>query len=81
MAGVRMSQAGTLKDLGIDIHIVVLGCWLDDIDGVVNWSVVTLPPPKVILLMPIMIVIVAVTVVVALIIATVITTPIIAPVV
>jgi hypothetical protein len=33
MARVRMSQAGTLKDLGIGILIIALGCW---IDGVVN---------------------------------------------
>jgi hypothetical protein len=81
MARVRMSRAGTLKDLGIGILIVALRCWLDGVDGIVNWSVVALLPPKVVLPMPIMIVIAAVTVVVVLIIAVVVTTPIIAPVI
>jgi hypothetical protein len=81
MARVWMSRAGTLKDLGIGILIVVLGCWLDGIDGVVNWLVVARLPPKVVLLTPITIVVAAVTVVVAPIIAAVITMPIIAPVV
>jgi hypothetical protein len=36
MVGVWMSRAGTLKDLGIGIHIVALGRWLDGVDGVVN---------------------------------------------
>jgi hypothetical protein len=31
-----MSQAGTLKDLGIGILIVALGHWLDGVDGVVS---------------------------------------------
>jgi hypothetical protein len=31
-----MSQAGTLKDLGIGILIVALGRWLDSVDGIVN---------------------------------------------
>jgi hypothetical protein len=31
-----MSQAGTLKDLGIGILIVALGRWLDGVDGIVN---------------------------------------------
>jgi hypothetical protein len=78
MAGVRMSRAGTLRDLGIGILIVVLGCWLD---SVVNWLVAALPPPKVVLSTPITIVITVVAVVVAPIIAAVVTTPIIAPVV
>jgi hypothetical protein len=69
-----------LKDLGIGDLIVALGHWLDGIDGVVNWSVVALPPPKVILPMAIMIVVAMVAVVVEPIIATVITTPIIASV-
>jgi hypothetical protein len=59
-----MSRAGTLKDLRIGILIVALGRWLD---GIVNWSLATLPPPKVVLLTPI--------------IAVVVTTPIIVPVV
>jgi uncharacterized membrane protein YidH (DUF202 family) len=78
MARVRMSQAGTLKNLGIGILIVALGRWLDDIDSVVNRSVAALPPPKVILSTPITIVVAAVTVVVAPIIAAVDATPIIA---
>jgi hypothetical protein len=76
-----MSWAGTLKDLGVGILIVALGRWLDGVDGVVNWSVVALPPPKVILLTPITIVVAAVTVVIAPIIATIIMTPIIASVI
>jgi hypothetical protein len=44
MVGVWMSRAGTLKDLGIGILIVMLGHWLDDIDGIVNWSVAGLSP-------------------------------------
>jgi hypothetical protein len=31
-----MSQAGTLKGLGIGILIVALGRWFDGVDGVVN---------------------------------------------
>jgi hypothetical protein len=77
MVGVRMNQTGTLKDLGIGILIVALGRWLDSVDGIVTWSVVALPPPKVILLTPITIVIAAVTVIIAPIIETVVTTPII----
>jgi hypothetical protein len=78
MVGVQMSWAGTLKNLRVGILIVALGRWLD---GVVNWSVVALPPPKVILPTPITIVVVAVTVVIAPIIAAVITTSVIASVV
>jgi hypothetical protein len=81
MARVRMSWAGTLKDLGISILIVVLGRWLDRVDSIVNWSVVALPPSKVILPMPIMTVVAAVAVVIALIITAVIGTPIIASIV
>jgi hypothetical protein len=69
-----MSLAGTLKDLGIGILIIALGRWLD---GVINWSVAALPPPKVILPTPIMIVVAMVVVVIALIIAAVIAMPII----
>jgi hypothetical protein len=36
MARDWMSQAGTLKDLGIGILIIALGRWLDGVDGVVN---------------------------------------------
>jgi hypothetical protein len=46
-----------LKDLRVGILVVVLGRWLNDIDGVVSWSVAVLPPPKVVLPMPIMIVV------------------------
>jgi fucose 4-O-acetylase-like acetyltransferase len=31
-----MSWTGTLKNLGVGILIVVLGHWLNDIDGVVH---------------------------------------------
>jgi hypothetical protein len=81
MARVRMSRAGTLKDIGISILIIALGRWLDGIDGVINWSVAALPPPKVILPTPITIVVRAVTVVIEPIITAIVTTPIIAPVV
>jgi hypothetical protein len=63
-----------LKDIVVGILIVALGRWLD---GVVNWSVVALPPPKVILPTPITIVVAAIAVVVAAIIAAVIAKPII----
>jgi hypothetical protein len=46
MAGVWMSWAGTLKDLGVSILIVALGRWLDGVDSIVNWLVVALPPLK-----------------------------------
>jgi hypothetical protein len=36
MARVQINWAGTLKDLGIGILIVALGCWLDGVDSVVN---------------------------------------------
>jgi hypothetical protein len=78
MARVQMSRARTLKDLGIGILTVVLGRWLD---GVVNWSVAAMLPPKVILPMLIMIIISAVTVVVVPIITVIVMTPIITPVV
>jgi ABC-type multidrug transport system permease subunit len=78
MAGVWMSRASTLKDLGIGILIVALGRWLDDI---VNWSVAALPPPKVVLSTPITIVVATVAVVVAPIITAVVMTPIIVSVV
>jgi hypothetical protein len=81
MVGVRMNRTGTLKDLGIGILTVALGRWLDGVDSVVSWSVVALPPPKVVLPTPIMIVITVVVVVIALIIAAVVTAPIIAPIV
>jgi hypothetical protein len=72
MAGVWMSWAATLKDLGICILIVALGRWLDSVDGVVNWSFAALPPPKVVLPTPITIVVAAVAVVVVPIIAAVV---------
>jgi hypothetical protein len=81
MARVRMSFTGPLKDLGVGILIIALGRWLDDVDGVIHYLVVALPPPKVILPTPITIVIIAVTIIVALIIVAVITMPIIVPVI
>jgi hypothetical protein len=81
MARVWMNRVGTLKDLGVGILIIALGRWLDGVEGVIHYSIVALPPLKVILLTLIMIVIVAVTVIVAPIIATVVTTPIIVSVV
>jgi hypothetical protein len=81
MAKVRMSQAGPLKDLGVGILIIALGRWLDNVDGVINYSVAALLPPKVILLTPITIVIAAVAVIVAPIVVVVVTTPIITSVV
>jgi hypothetical protein len=72
MAEIHMSQARTLKDLGIDILIVALGRWLDSVDGIISWSVVALPPPKVVLPTPITIVIAAVVVIIAPIIAAVV---------
>jgi hypothetical protein len=80
MAGVRMSQAGTLKDLGVGILIIALGRWfndVDDIDGVIHYLVVALLSPKVVLPTSITIVIAAVMVIVAPIVAAVVTTPII----
>jgi hypothetical protein len=77
MAVVRMSRAGTLKDLGIGILIIALGRWLDGVDGIINWSVAALLSPKVILPMLIMIVVVAVMVVIVPIITAVVATPII----
>jgi hypothetical protein len=74
MAGVRVSWSGTLKDLRVGILIIALGRWLDDVDGVVSWSVAVLPPPKVVLLTQI-------TIVVAPIIVAVIAASVIAPVV
>jgi hypothetical protein len=76
-----MSRAGTLKDLGVGILIIVLGRWFDGIDGVIHYWVATLPPPKIVLPMPITIVITAVAVIIALIVAVVVMTPIIMPVV
>jgi hypothetical protein len=81
MAGVRVSHAGTLKDLGVGILVVALGHWLDSVEGIVSRSVAALPPPKLILLMPITIVVASVAVVIAPIITAVVTTPIIVPVV
>jgi hypothetical protein len=81
VARARVSRAGTLKDLGVGILIVVLGPWLDGVDGLVSWSVVALPPSKVILPTPIMIVIVAVVVVIAPIITAVVTASVIASVI
>jgi hypothetical protein len=81
MARVRMSRAGPLKDLGVGIIIIVLGRWLDSVDGVIHYAVAALPPPKVILLTSMTIVIAVVTVIVALIVVTVVTTPIITPVI
>jgi hypothetical protein len=59
----------------------VLRRWLDSVDGIVNWSVVPLPLPKIILPTSITIVIAAVVVVIAPIIAVVVAMPIIAPIV
>jgi hypothetical protein len=81
MTRVRMSRAGPLKDLGVGILIIALRRWLDGIDGIIHYSVVALPTPKVILLTPITIVIAAIAVIVAPIVAAVVTTPIIAPVI
>jgi hypothetical protein len=81
MAIVQMSRAGPLKDLGVGILIIALGCWLDGVDGVIHYSVAALPPPKVIMLMSITIVIAVVAVIVAPIIAVVIMTSIIVPVI
>jgi hypothetical protein len=81
MARVRMSRAGTLKDLGVGILIIALRRWLDGVDDVINWSVAGLPPPKVVLPTPIMIIIAVVMVIVVPIIAAIVMTPIIAPVV
>jgi hypothetical protein len=72
MARVWMSWAETLKDLGVSILTVALGHWLE---GVVIWSVVALPPPKVVLLTPIMIVIAVVAIVIAPIVAAVFMMP------
>jgi hypothetical protein len=46
-----------LKDLRVGILIVVLGRWVNGVDGVVSWSVAVLPPPKVVLPTPITIVV------------------------
>jgi hypothetical protein len=80
MVGVQMNRVGTLKDLGVSILVVALGCWLDGVDGIISWSIAALPPPEVVLPMPITFIVVAVTVV-ALIITTVVMTSIIAPVI
>jgi hypothetical protein len=64
-----VSWAGTLKDLGVGILVVALGHWLDGIDGIVSWSVVALPSPKVIIMMSITIIVATVTVIVVPIIA------------
>jgi hypothetical protein len=81
MARVRMSWARTLKDLRIDILIITLGHCLDGIDGVINWLDAGLPPPKVVLPMPIMIIVAAVIVIVVPIITVVVVAPIITPVI
>jgi hypothetical protein len=73
MAGVWMSWAGTLEDLGVSILIIALGRWLA---SVVNWSAAALPAPKVILPTPITIIIATFSVIIAPIIAAVVTTPI-----
>jgi hypothetical protein len=78
MDKVRMSRAGTLKDLGVGILIIALGCWFD---GVIHYLVAALPPPKVVLPTLITIVIAVVAVIVVPIVAVVVTTPIITPVV
>jgi hypothetical protein len=72
-----MSRVAPLKDLGVGILIIALGRWLDGVDDVIHYSVATLPPPKVVLLMPITIAIAAVMVIIAPIVATIVTTPII----
>jgi hypothetical protein len=77
MAGVQVSWAGTLKDLGVGILVVALGRWLDGIDGIVSWSVAALQPPKVTLTMSITIVVATVVVVVMPIIAVSIITPVV----
>jgi hypothetical protein len=76
-----MSWAGPLKDLGVGILIIALGRWLDSVDDIIHYSVVPLPPPKVVLLTLVTIVIAAVTIIVALIIVTVVMTSIIASVI
>jgi vacuolar-type H+-ATPase subunit I/STV1 len=76
-----VSRIGTLKDLGVGIHILALGPWLDSIDGVVSWLVVALLPPKVVLPTPITIVVAVVAIVVASIIMAVVVAPIIVPVI
>jgi hypothetical protein len=80
---IRVSQTGTLEDLGVGIFIVALGPWLDGIDGAIHWVVAALPPPCVILpiMTLVMVVIAAVVVIVALIIAAVIAAPLITPVI
>jgi hypothetical protein len=65
MARVQMSWAGPLKDLRVGILIIALGHLLDDVDGIIHYWVVGLPPPKVILPTVITIVIAAVVVIVA----------------
>jgi hypothetical protein len=70
VARIRVSQKGTLEDLGVDVFIVVLAPWLDGVDGVIDWAVAALPPPGVILpiMMLVTVVIAAVTIIVVLII-------------
>jgi hypothetical protein len=36
VARIRLSQIGTLEDLGVGVFIVTLGPWLDSVDGVVH---------------------------------------------
>jgi hypothetical protein len=36
VARIRVSQIGTLEDLGVGIFIVMLGPWLDGVDDVVH---------------------------------------------
>jgi hypothetical protein len=76
-----MSRAGPLKDLRVGILIIALGHLLDDVDGIIHYWVVGLPPPKVILPTVITIVIAAVVVIVAPIVVAVVMTSIIALVV
>jgi hypothetical protein len=78
MVRVWVSRAGTLKDLGVGILLVALGPWLDGVD---SWSVAALPPPKVVLPTPIMIVAMSIMIVVAPIIAMVVVALIIVPVI
>jgi hypothetical protein len=74
---------GTLEDLGVGVFIVTLGPWLDNIDGVVHWVVVALPPARVVLPITtlVVVVIVAVEVIIAPINAAVIVALLIMPVV
>jgi hypothetical protein len=83
VAGIWVSQTGTLEDLRVGVFIVTLSPWLDGVDGVIHWAVAILPPPGVVLPIttPVAVVIVAVVVIVAPIITVVIAVPLIMSVV